>query len=87
MARNLHMWQWSLAADDFSSAARHGAKLATRSGSEESVMLPLLPQTATEAYALGYADGYRGELPLRELYTWETQDAYAAGYRAGWRRR
>ena len=50
-------------------------------------MLPLLPQTAAEAYALGYADGYRAELPLRELYTWETQDAYAAGYRAGWRSR
>jgi hypothetical protein len=50
-------------------------------------MVPLLPQTAAEAYALGYADGYRREPPLRELYTWETQDAYAAGYRAGCRSR
>ncbi|HLH25264.1 MAG TPA: hypothetical protein VK066_22330 [Chloroflexota bacterium] len=50
-------------------------------------MILLLPQTAAEAYALGYADGYRGEAPLRELYTWETQDAYAAGYRAGCRDR
>jgi hypothetical protein len=49
--------------------------------------MPLLPQTAAEAYALGYADGYRGEQPLRGLYTWETQDAYVAGYRAGWRSR
>ncbi|HZS00202.1 MAG TPA: hypothetical protein VFE37_15920 [Chloroflexota bacterium] len=50
-------------------------------------MVPLLPQTAVEAYALGYADGYRGEPPLRELYIWEIQDAYAAGYRAGCRAR
>jgi hypothetical protein len=50
-------------------------------------MVPLLPQTAAEAYALGYADGYRGELPLQELFTWETQDAYAAGDRAGRRGR
>jgi hypothetical protein len=47
----------------------------------------LLPQTAADAYALGYADGYRGEAPLEQLYTWETQDAYAAGYRAGQRGR
>jgi hypothetical protein len=46
-------------------------------------MVLLLPQTAAEAYALGFADGYHGEHPLQELYTWETQDAYAAGYRAG----
>jgi hypothetical protein len=46
----------------------------------------LLPQTAAEAYALGFADGQRGDPPLA-LYTWETQDAYAAGYRAGQRRR
>ena len=50
-------------------------------------MVPLLPQTPAEAYALGYADGYRGERPLNALYTWETQDAYAAGYRAGRRSR
>ena len=50
-------------------------------------MTPLLPQTAAEAFALGYADGYRGDTPLEQLYTWETMDAYAAGYRAGARRR
>jgi hypothetical protein len=46
----------------------------------------LLPRTAAEAYALGFADGQRGDPPLA-LYTWETQDAYAAGYRAGRRGR
>jgi hypothetical protein len=50
-------------------------------------MLPMLPQTPAEAYVLGFADGYRGERPLQGLYTWETQDAYAAGYRAGQRSR
>ena len=43
---------------------------------------PLLPQTPTEAWALGQADGYRRRSQL-VMFTPETQDAYEAGYRQG----
>lgn len=43
---------------------------------------PLLPQTPTEAWALGEADGYRRRPPL-VMFTEATQDAYMAGYRHG----
>ncbi len=46
---------------------------------------PLLPQTATEAWALGQADGYQRRPPL-VMFTDATYDAYAAGYRDGRRR-
>jgi hypothetical protein len=42
----------------------------------------LLPQTPTEAWALGEADGYRRRPPL-VMFTEATQDAYMAGYRHG----
>ena len=43
---------------------------------------PLLPQTSTEAWTLGVADGYRRR-PRLLMFTEEIQDAYAAGYRHG----
>jgi hypothetical protein len=43
---------------------------------------PMLPQTPTEAWALGEADGYRRRPPL-VMFTEATQDAYTAGYRQG----
>ena len=43
---------------------------------------PLLPQTPTEAWALGEADGYRRR-PRLVMFTEGTQDAYTAGYRHG----
>jgi hypothetical protein len=43
---------------------------------------PLLPQTPTEAWALGEADGYRRRAPL-VMFTESIQDAYTAGYRHG----
>jgi hypothetical protein len=55
-----------------------------RRPSGEHNMNVLLPETAADAYTLGYADGFRGDPPLT-LYTWVTQNAYAAGYRAGQR--
>ena len=43
---------------------------------------PMLPETPDEAWALGEADGYRRRDPL-VMFTVETEDAYAAGYRHG----
>jgi len=43
---------------------------------------PLLPQTPTEAWALGEADGFQRQPPL-VMFTEALQDAYAAGYRHG----
>ena len=68
-------------------ACQGGPSLAVaRRPSEERNVNVLLPQTPSDAYVLGYADGFRGDPPVR-LYTWDTQDAYSAGYRAGQRSR